>query len=125
VTITAQQREYKRQWRNTPDGKRRVKLYDSRRNKQWSKDWYIRTTYGLSREQVNQMRFDQWGLCAACSEPLGDNSRNTHIDHNHTTKQLRGILCQRCNQALGLLRDSAALCDKLGAYRRRFENDSP
>jgi hypothetical protein len=31
------------------------------------------------------------------------------LDHDHTTGEFRGFLCQKCNQAIGLLNDSPEL----------------
>jgi hypothetical protein len=40
------------------------------------------------------------GLCIVCLKTPA-----THIDHDHDTGRVRGILCGSCNRALGLLRD--------------------
>lgn len=44
--------------------------------------------------------------CAVCgAHPEFDATVRLHIDHNHTTGKVRGLLCQPCNLALGHLRD--------------------
>jgi Recombination endonuclease VII len=43
-----------------------------------------------------------------------------HQDHNHKTNENRGVLCSKCNHALGLLSDSASMAEGLAEYRRRF-----
>lgn len=39
--------------------------------------------------------------CPICLSPLDPDSRATHIDHNHETNEVRGILCRSCNVKLG------------------------
>ena len=54
------------------------------------------------------MLADQGGVCAVCSrEPTPGIS--LHVDHDHETGRIRGLLCFRCNNALGDLEDDPAL----------------
>jgi len=39
-----------------------------------------------------------------------------HVDHNHTTGKVRGILCQQCNQAIGLFKDNIFIIEKAAEY---------
>ena len=45
---------------------------------------------------------EQDGKCAICGTRL-EIGRNTHVDHNHLTGKLRGVLCNKCNLHLGWL----------------------
>lgn len=47
---------------------------------------------------------DQNGVCAICSNP--PNGKRLCVDHNHDTDEIRGLLCDKCNQAIGLFRDN-------------------
>lgn len=38
--------------------------------------------------------------CAICGNEF-KSSKDKHIDHNHTTDKIRGVLCSRCNRFLG------------------------
>ena len=40
--------------------------------------------------------------------------------YDHETGEMRGVLCQKCNQALGMLHDDAKVVDGLSEYRRTF-----
>lgn len=59
--------------------------------------WTLKHLYGLTVEQWDQMLIAQSGLCALCDMPM----ENPHVDHSHTTGQVRGMLCLRCNTTLG------------------------
>lgn len=50
--------------------------------------------------------------CAICADP----TRRVGWDHDHLTGRHRGWLCNNCNAALGLLRDSPALLTRAAAY---------
>jgi hypothetical protein len=53
-------------------------------------------------------------VCEACGTRA-----SLCLDHDHETGRARGILCNACNSALGLLKDSAQRLDGLLAYVRR------
>jgi hypothetical protein len=67
----------------------------------------LKYLYGLYPEDVKALIADQGGLCAICQRVLSVNSKQVHVDHDHATNRVRGILCHRCNLALGLLDDDA------------------
>ncbi len=46
-------------------------------------------------------------MCAICGEKPG--KKKFAIDHDHRTDKVRGLLCMRCNIAVGLLRDDPML----------------
>lgn len=51
--------------------------------------------------------------CAGCGKPDPE-----HVDHDHKTGAVRGMLCFNCNQALGNVRDSIAVLGRLQTYLR-------
>lgn len=66
----------------------------------------MKRDYGITLEIFNGMLLAQDYKCKICSvhfDTVG--SMNTHIDHCHKTGKVRGILCNRCNIALGYLHD--------------------
>lgn len=63
-------------------------------------DWQYR--YGVSPEQYWELFQAQGGKCKICGyEPKGD--EYLHIDHNKETGEIRGLLCGKCNKAIGLM----------------------
>lgn len=70
------------------------------------------TRYGISVDEHQQMLAKQEGLCAICRKPPAMTARTSqrlHIDHDHETGKVRGLLCDRCNVGLGHFRDSSKL----------------
>lgn len=61
----------------------------------------IKSRYGLSLEDVERMRQEQGGRCAICQKYLD----RFHIDHEHSSGAVRGLLCHRCNTVIGGLDD--------------------
>jgi hypothetical protein len=57
--------------------------------------------------------------CKSCGEELRS-GREVHLDHSHDTGRVRGILCNRCNLALGLLAESYDRATKLAAYIKEY-----
>lgn len=79
--------EYQRQWHK--DNKKKIQAY------------YRNKKYGLSDESFEQMFKEQNGLCAICQiKPA------ILVDHCHTTNKVRGLLCNPCNQAIGLFAEN-------------------
>ena len=64
---------------------------------------YIRK-YGVSKREFDLMVSNQKCLCAICDKRL-DMGKDTHVDHDHITLAVRGLLCSVCNTRLGVLED--------------------
>lgn len=67
----------------------------------------------------------QKNRCAICGKDFTGETGKLHIDHDHTTRQIRGLLCRFCNHAVGCLRDSVASAQALIAYLRCPPLDPP
>jgi hypothetical protein len=59
----------------------------------------------------------QGGLCAICAGPLD----RPHVDHDHETGKVRGILCFNCNAGLGKFKDSVEIADAATEYLRKHD----
>ena len=100
------------EWRKNPDNLKKVIQY--RRNAAFKR------RYGITLEQYEQMVKDQNNQCLICErQPDGygaPQSRVLSVDHCHTSGKIRGLLCHRCNTALGALREDTDIIKKALAY---------
>jgi hypothetical protein len=67
--------------------------------------WFLRHEYGIELEDYERMLHAQGGVCAICKEPSPFDLR---VDHCHTSKHVRGLLCTTCNPGLGYFGDDPA-----------------
>ena len=61
----------------------------------------------------------QGDKCAVCGGPPNGPGRRFHVDHCHDLNRVRGLLCAKCNTAIGLLDDDPDRADAVAAYLRR------
>lgn len=78
----------------------------------------LEKVYGINKENIQQLLKKQQNCCAICLQKFDRNrkSLNYHIDHNHRTGKVRGLLCQNCNTGLGLLQDDTKILAKALQY---------
>lgn len=83
----------------------------------------LRRYYGMTIEQYDKLYADQNGKCAIC-EKAEDNRKKQRlsVDHDHKTGQVRGLLCDRHNRALGMLHDSIDTLQRAIDYLKKFRN---
>lgn len=86
------------------------------RNPEHSRWYNIKRKYGLSKEEWQKMFEEQGGCCAICSRHQDTYNRPLHVDHCHTTGKIRGLLCWKCNEFLGLIKDSVPTIEKMISY---------
>lgn len=79
------------------------------------KNW-LKTQYGLSLEDYNQILIDQDFSCALCKKHMSNFNRPLHVDHCHQTDVIRGLLCHKCNTALGSLGDTKESIENVLKY---------
>jgi hypothetical protein len=72
--------------------------------KRWRR---IEKVYNLSKADFFQMLDLQKGKCPICLSHI--TAALCHVDHCHESGRVRGLLCQKCNQGLGLFLDSAEI----------------
>lgn len=84
------------------------------------KTYYRLRGYGLTQIQYDSIFLGQNGLCAICNKPPdGERWKKLCIDHDHSTGQVRGLLCSTCNTALGKFQDSQELLQKAIDYLKQ------
>jgi hypothetical protein len=74
-------------------------------------------SYGITVEEFTSMLAAQGGACLGCGTTSpGEGFSQWHVDHDHETKAVRGILCGTCNWALGNARDKPDTLRRLATY---------
>lgn len=64
----------------------------------------LKANYGMTPEKFDSMASSQGFACAICRIVP---THTLHVDHDHKTGRVRGLLCRTCNTGLGLLKDNA------------------
>jgi recombination endonuclease VII len=70
--------------------------------------WTVARRFGLEPGQYDAMLIAQKNGCAICGGVNG-NSHHLHVDHDHATGFVRGLLCYTCNTGLGVFKDDPEL----------------
>lgn len=113
------------EYRNSPeydiDQQRNQQRADAtQRRKELTKAQKVRDTtvkkYGITVLDYEQMLQTQNERCAICQDKPTDHVLG--VDHDHRTGRVRGLLCRRCNVAIGYLRDDPELADAAANYLR-------
>jgi hypothetical protein len=105
----ANEAAWQRRRRATPEGKR----YTASMN--------LLAKYGITLEDKERMYCEREGRCDICTVLIESVSK-AHVDHDHSTKHIRGLLCSHCNLMLGHARDDS---DTLLAAVQYLERNSP
>ena len=82
--------------------------------KQRAYERQIKRNYGVTVDDYDDMFKQQGGLCAGCKQ--SNKGARFHIDHCHQTGIVRGLLCSKCNIALGLVDDQIETLANLISY---------
>lgn len=104
-------RERTQRWRaDNPDrdGENRRRFIESGGKKLSDRRSYLKRTYGITLEDYDAKLAEQGGLCGICRREPNPNI-SPHVDHDHETGALRGLLCFSCNQAIGSFQESVGL----------------
>lgn len=81
------------------------------------RDSYLKREYGVSLDEYNKMLKEQDYSCWICIAHVDDHYKeNLHVDHDHSTGAVRGLLCESCNLLLGKARDSVAILENAIKY---------
>jgi hypothetical protein len=83
---------------------------------------HLKRRFGITPADYAKMHDAQEGLCAICKQAETSLHSQTRaprrlaVDHNHKTKQVRALLCWRCNTAIGRINEDIGLLDAMRAY---------
>lgn len=78
----------------------------------------LKKAYGITQEQFLEMSSKQDNKCACCGQET-----KLVVDHCHTTKRIRELLCGNCNTALGLLNENLNIVQNLETYIRKHNGN--
>lgn len=91
------------------------------REKKWrqenpdkSYDTALKYKYGITLEFVNKLKVKQNNKCKLCEKET-----KLLVDHCHTTGKIRGLLCNKCNVALGSFKDNIEVLQKAIDYLKQ------
>ena len=131
--IRLYQKEYNKNNREKIRQRRQKRLPISRildrehyyRTRDRHRELHTARKYGISVEEYRNLFIKQNNLCAVCGNPetavdkINGNIRSLALDHNHKTGEIRGLLCQNCNNAIGHLHEDLTLLDKIRNYLKK------
>ena len=82
-----------------------------------AKNWNLKNLYGITLAQYNTSLAQQENKCACCNDVF---LKTPHVDHDHKTKNIRGLLCGPCNTGIGHLKESSLRCFLAASYLQKF-----
>lgn len=100
-------KDARRAWKKTPKGKRCVK------------NTQLKATYGITLLQYEALLITQNGCCAICDRLAQEFKKGLHLDHNHATGKIRGLICPDCSTRLVAALESPPL-EKAKEYLSRY-----
>ena len=84
----------------------------------------LRSKYGLTDDQIDELFESASGRCPVCLEVFLDSGKKKAcVDHDHATGEVRGLLCSACNTALGFLDDDQKRITRLASYLNPANRD--
>lgn len=85
----------------------------------------LRHKYGISEDKYIKLLVAQGRRCAICQTASPGGQGNVfHVDHDHATGEIRGLLCTKCNTGIGHLNDDPDRLEAAAKYLRRYKNGS-
>lgn len=82
--------------------------------------YQLQRNYGITHDEYMAMGEAQDWRCASCRNDEPGSAKGWHLDHNHASGVVRGLLCHGCNVAFGMLGESVDRISGLLGYARRF-----
>lgn len=86
-------------------------------NKDWYRNRNYKKEYGITLEEYEAMFSAQGGVCLICLLPERS-GKLLAVDHDHATGEVRGLLCNGCNVALGMFLDDPERIERAARYVR-------
>jgi hypothetical protein len=97
-----------------------------KKNPDLAKSSDLKKSFGITIKDYVAMSHKQGGKCAICNSEetnlhiTGGTTRKLAVDHNHTTGQVRGLLCGACNKAIGYFQEDVQRLKSAVTYLESF-----
>lgn len=69
-----------------------------------TRSYNLKNHFNMTLDDYDEMYRNQSGCCAICGTHQSELGRTLCVDHNHITGEIRGLLCNDCNTAIGKLK---------------------
>ncbi|SRR6266566_4063802 len=111
----------------------KVKNQRESRTPERSRQYKLRSEFGITLKQYDRMLEAQGGVCAVCHQPethpdnhsKAKQARRLSIDHDHRTGDVRALLCSSCNVALGRMNEDPERIRALAEYAEWCQTREP
>ncbi|OAI48518.1 hypothetical protein AYO45_04770 [Gammaproteobacteria bacterium SCGC AG-212-F23] len=86
----------------------------------------LKNVYNMTLEQYSEILIAQNNVCGICKKPETmkhkkfDYLKLLSVDHCHKTRKVRGLLCDKCNKALGIFEDSVEILESAIKYLKKY-----
>lgn len=81
----------------------------------------LKFKYGITQADYERKLAEQGGGCAICESKETRGKHSFSVDHCHKTGNVRGLLCNNCNRAIGLLSDDLSIVYSAAHYLEKYE----
>ena len=88
------------------------------------KNFHLKYLYGITLEEYESKLKEQDNKCAICKSPEPGGKGNFYVDHNHTTKEVRALLCHWCNFMIGQSKESIEILQAGIEYLKKWGEPS-
>ncbi|MBK7819410.1 MAG: endonuclease VII domain-containing protein [Sphingobacteriaceae bacterium] len=92
------------------------KYYRENKNRHKEYSWKSNGIKDMTVERYNLLLIKQKYCCAICLTPNTKLKRVLAVDHDHKTGEVRGLLCDACNRALGYFKESQFIINNARTY---------
>lgn len=81
----------------------------------------LKHNYGITLKDYHNMLEQQNGRCAICDIPsIETRQKKLHVDHDHASDKVRGLLCEHCNRMLGLAKERPHVLEAAAQYLVKY-----
>jgi nitrate/TMAO reductase-like tetraheme cytochrome c subunit len=91
--------------------------------RKYQRTHYRFNRYGIDKDMFAQMLAYQDNKCDICKTPFDMSSKklSPHVDHNHSTGQIRHLLCMNCNCGIGSFNEDMGVLQNAIKYLENFK----